>query len=315
VLVLLPADTEVDDLGPMPSDVRLLAVPEGPLPDEASDARMLVLAGGLGRRLEEILEAAPRLEVIQTVSAGIDFLVGRLPDHLTVCNASGVHDPAVSEWCLGVIIAMRRRFPEFVELQQRGEWDGDLNPATAYGTSPLAPLFDLEGARVLILGYGSIGRALASHLEPFGAVVTGVARRTREGVHGMDEARTLAATSDVVVVLLPDTPETAGVIDGAFLDAMPRGALLVNAGRGRQVVTADLVARLHDGHVRAALDVTDPEPLPADDPLWRAPGLLITPHVAGATAQLARRSMAFVGDQIRRMAAGEDLRNVRTEGY
>ena len=136
---------------------------------------------------------------------------------------------------------------------------------------------------MLVLGHGSIGRAVEARLKPFGATVTGVARQQRPGVHAMSEAHALAGEADVVVVLLPLTAETKGVVDGAFLDAMRPGALLVNAARGRHVVTDDLIPRLRSGRVRAALDVTDPEPLPDGHPLWTCPGLLITPHIAGTT--------------------------------
>jgi phosphoglycerate dehydrogenase-like enzyme len=168
---------------------------------------------------------------------------------------------------------------------------------------------------VLILGHGSIGRAVEARLTPFGATVTGVARHERPGVHALSEAHALAGEADVVVVLLPLTPETAGFVDGAFLDAMRPGALLVNAGRGRLVVTGDLMPRLRAGRVRAALDVTDPEPLPDGHPLFGCPGVLITPHVAGTTEHWQDRALRLAGDQIRRFAAGEPLLNVRTEGY
>jgi phosphoglycerate dehydrogenase-like enzyme len=131
----------------------------------------------------------------------------------------------------------------------------------------------------------------------------------------MSEAHALAGQADVVVVLLPLTAETEGVVDGAFLDAMRPGALLVNAARGRHVVTDDLIPRLRSGRVRAALDVTDPEPLPDGHPLWTCPGLLITPHIAGTTDGWEDDALRLAGDQIRRFAAGEPLANVRAEGY
>jgi phosphoglycerate dehydrogenase-like enzyme len=277
---------------------------------------MAILAGGLPRRLDEVLEAAPGLEVVQTVSAGVDWIGDRIPAGVTLCNASGVHDTPVAEWVLAVILAMTRKLPDFLALQARGEWDAELNGYDGDSpSSPLWPISDLRDARVLILGHGSIGRAVQARLEPFGASVTGVARRERPGVHPLSDAHALAGEADVVVVLLPLTAETAGFVDGAFLDAMRPGALLVNAGRGRHVVTDDLVERLRSGRVRAALDVTDPEPLPAGHPLWDCPGLLITPHVAGSTERWLERALAFAGDQVRRLAAGQELENRRTEGY
>jgi phosphoglycerate dehydrogenase-like enzyme len=303
-------------LGPLPPDVELVPVGDGAIPAAASDARMAILAGGLPMRLDEVLQAAPSLEVLQTVSAGIDWMGDRVPPGVTICNASGIHDVPVAEWVVAATLAMTRKLPDFLELQARGAWDRDINGFD--GSSPsseLWPISDMEGANVLILGHGSIGRAVQARLEPFGATVTGVARRERPGVRPLSDAHAIAGEADVVVVLLPLTAETAGFVDGAFLDAMRPGALLVNAGRGRHVVTDALVERLRAGRVRAALDVTDPEPLPEDHPLWSCPGVLITPHVAGTTDGWLARALAFAGDQVRRFAASEPLRNVRSEGY
>jgi phosphoglycerate dehydrogenase-like enzyme len=317
VRILVPDSLADELLGTLPPEVELIRIGDGPIPPEASDARMALLAGVLPRRLDEILAAAPNLEIVQTVSAGVDWLVDRVPDGVTLCNASGVHDTPVAEWVVAAILAMTRKFPDFVDLQREGTWDRGINSFVGGGAqnSPLWPIPDLEGARVLVLGHGSIGRAVERRLAPFGATVTGVARHSRAGVHAMSEAHALAGEADVVVVLLPLTAETEGVVDGAFLDAMRPGALLVNAGRGRHVVTDDLVPRLRSGRVRAALDVTDPEPLPDGHPLWACPGLLVTPHIAGTTDGWEDRALRFAGDQIRRLAAGEPPANVRAEGY
>jgi phosphoglycerate dehydrogenase-like enzyme len=316
VRVLVPAAIPDDALGPLPPGVELVQAGEGPMPPEAADARMAILTADLPQRLDEVLDAAPRLEVVQTVSAGVDWIAPRLPEGITLCNASGIHDIPVAEWVVATILAMTRRLPEFLELQSTGTWDADLNGYTGGAPrSSLWPIRDLQDAHVLILGHGSIGRAVEERLAPFGARVTGVARHERPGVHPLSAARELAADADVVVVLLPLTEETEGIVDGAFLDAMRPGALLVNAGRGRHVVTGDLVQRLRAGRVRAALDVTEPEPLPAGHPLWSCPGVLITPHVAGTTERWLQRALAFAGDQVRRFVAGEPLRNVRAEGY
>jgi phosphoglycerate dehydrogenase-like enzyme len=317
VRILVPDSLADELLGTLPPEVELIRIGDGPIPPEVSDARMALLAGVLPRRLDEILAAAPNLEILQTVSAGVDWLVDRVPDGVTLCNASGVHDTPVAEWVVAAILAMTRKFPDFVDLQREGTWDRGINSFVGGGAqnSPLWPIPYLEGARVLVLGHGSIGRAVERRLAPFGATVTGVARHPRAGVHAMSEAHALAGEADVVVVLLPLTAETEGVVDGAFLDAMRPGALLVNAGRGRHVVTDDLVPRLRSARVRAALDVTDPEPLPDGHPLWACPGLLVTPHIAGTTDGWEDRALRFAGDQIRRLAAGEPPANVRAEGY
>jgi phosphoglycerate dehydrogenase-like enzyme len=317
VRILVPDSLADELLGTLPPEVELIRIGDGPIPREAADARMALLAGVLTRRLDEILAAAPDLEVLQTVSAGVDWLVDRVPDGVTLCNAGGVHDTPVAEWVVAAILAMTRRFPDLVDLQREGTWDRGINSFVGGGAqdSPLWPIPDLEGARVLVLGHGSIGRAVERRLAPFGATVTGVARHPRPGVHALSEAHALAGEADVVVVLLPLTAETEGVVDGAFLDAMRPGALLVNAGRGRHVVTEDLIPRLRSGRVRAALDVTDPEPLPDGHPLWACPGLFITPHIAGTTDGWEDRAYRLAGDQIRRLAAGEPPAHVRAEGY
>ena len=166
---------------------------------------------------------------------------------------------------------------------------------------------------MLILGYGSIGRAVEARLMPFGIKVLRVARHPREGVHAVTELAALLPDCDVVVILLPLTAETRGLVDNRFLSAMKPGALLLNPARGAIVDTEALITAVRAGRLRAALDVTDPEPLPEGHPLWSAPGVLITPHVAGAPIRWRARAYRFVGDQLRRYASGEPLRNVRAD--
>jgi phosphoglycerate dehydrogenase-like enzyme len=167
---------------------------------------------------------------------------------------------------------------------------------------------------VLILGHGSIGSAVERRLEPFGVEVVRVARRSRDGVHAVGELHGLLPGADIVVNLLPATAETERLIDAATLARMRAGALLVNGGRGATVDTEALLQALTAGHVRAVLDVVDPEPLPADHALWTAPNLTLTPHSAGDTPGAERAAWALAGDQLRRYAAGDPLRNV-VRGY
>jgi phosphoglycerate dehydrogenase-like enzyme len=277
---------------------------KGQLPDHLGHADMLVTA----HAVERSLEAIPKLDglkVVQTFSAGVDSLVDRIPEGITLCDAAGVHDISVSEWAMMAILAVRRNLPEHVRSQAEGVW----RPRTE-----VEPV-DLEGARVLILGYGSIGTRLESFLTPFGVEVTRVARRPREGVSGTDELPRLLPRADIVVNLLPLTPDTRGYIDAGFLAQMQPGALLVNASRGAIVDTTALLDALTARRIRAALDVTDPEPLPEGHPLWTAPGLLITPHVGGDVAAESHRAWQLVADQVRRYGAGEPLLNVVTDGY
>jgi phosphoglycerate dehydrogenase-like enzyme len=237
----------------------------------------------------------------------VDHLIPLIPPGVVLCRATGVHDVSVAEWAVAAILAMQRRLPDFVLAQAHAEWNRAIAEP---GDSSSRTVADLEGMVVLVVGHGSIGRALAARLEPFGARVTGVARHPRDGVEGTEALQRLLPEADVVVDLLPLTPETERFVDASFLAQMKPGALFVNAGRGRTVDTAALVEALHANRVRGALDVTDPEPLPGDHPLWRAPNLLITPHIAGTVARWEERAYRMAGDQIRRYAAGQPLAGV-----
>jgi len=247
----------------------------------------------------------PRLRVVQSLSAGVDWLLQRTPPGVTVCRAVGVHDGPVSEWILAAILAMQRRFPEYVESQRQGKWD--RSPADK------SPSDDLEGQTVLVVGHGSIGRTLADRLAPFRVRVIGVAQHAREDAQPTSALPELLPQADVVVNLLPLSPATAKFVDRAFLEQMKPGTLFVNAGRGKTVDTEALLGALRAGHIRAALDVTDPEPLPDGHPLWHAPNVLITPHIAGAARRWISRGYRFAGEQIRRYAAGQPLLGVETE--
>ncbi|GII79476.1 dehydrogenase [Sphaerisporangium rufum] len=250
----------------------------------------------------ELLGRMARLRLLQTVSAGVEAYRPHLPDGVVLCNARGVHEAGTAEWAVGAMIAVLRDFPEFAAAQRRGEW-------IYHHTGVLAD------ATVLIVGYGSIGAALERRLAGFEVDVVRVAGSAREGVHGADELPRLLPAADVVVLLVPQTPATARMADAAFLAAMKDGALLVNAARGSVLDTDALLAELRAGRLRAALDVTDPEPLPPGHPLWTAPGVFITPHVAGSTPASLRRARRLVRSQMLRYLSGEPLNNVITGSY
>ena len=285
--------------------VELMEDPDG-LPSAPADVRFWVppfLAGPAAA----LLAGLPDLRVVQLLSAGADAWVGRIPAGVTLCDARGVHDSGTAEWVVAAILSQLRGFGPLALAQARREWAYDA----------VAPTDELAGKRVLIVGAGSIGAALQARLAPFEVTFTLVARTARpaEGVHGVDELPALLPEADVVVVLVPLTEQTRGLIDEKFLAAMADGALLVNAARGPVARTSALVAELSTGRLRAALDVTDPEPLPADHPLWELPNVLITPHVAGSVRGLLPRAYRLVGDQVRRFAAGEPLANTVVDGY
>jgi phosphoglycerate dehydrogenase-like enzyme len=249
-----------------------------------------------------LLEQLTGLRVVQLLSAGADAWVGRMPSGVTLCDARGVHDSSTSEWVLAATLAYLRNFPAFVRAQQRHVWSQGQTD-------------ELNGKRVLIVGAGSIGSAIARRLAPFEVSLTLVARHARDGVHGVDELSRLLPEADVVVLVVPLTAATTGLVDAAFLAAMPDGALLVNAARGPVVDTSALTAELSTGRIAAAVDVTDPEPLPTDHALWDLPNFLLTPHVAGSVRGLLPRAYRLVGEQLRRLASGEPLENVVTDGY
>ena len=276
---------------------------DGQLPDRLGAGQFLV-AGFSLERITDVISRLDGLRVIQTLSAGVDRLVERIPGGVTLCDASGVHDVSVSEWVVMAILASLHDLPAHVDAQRMARW-----------TEPQAEADDLEGATVLILGYGSIGRAVEARLAPFGARFLRVAMHPRDGVSQATDLPTLLPQADVVVVLLPLTEMTRGMVDQNFLSKMRRGALLVNAARGPLVDSDALLASLRAGHMRAALDVTDPEPLPDGHPLWSAPGTLITPHVGGWVRKRLDRSWRLVADQVARFSRGEPLRNVVVDGY
>jgi phosphoglycerate dehydrogenase-like enzyme len=273
--------------------------PEDGVPTgEAALAQVWVPRSG-GATLPEngFVEGLPDLRLVQLLSAGAEKFAGRLPEGVVLCNARGAHTPATAEWAVAAMLAAQRGIPFFVREQEAGRWSFTTHRSVV-------------GARVLVVGAGDIGRAIGRMLAGFDVELTYVARTAREGVRAMTDLPDLLPHADVVVLIVPVTPETTGMVDAGFLAAMPDGALLVNAARGVVVDTDALVAELSSGRLRAALDVTDPEPLPEGHPLWSAPGLLLTPHVGGAVPETDARAAAAVTDQIGRILAGEPLVNV-----
>ena len=276
---------------------------EGPLPEGVEEVELFVAPYDKGRRpIRAGIAAMPHLKVLQLLSAGVDSVQPLVPEGVTLCNGRGLHDASTSELALTLVLAAQRGIPQFVHSQAQGEW----RPQTCDG---------LADRTVLILGHGSIGAALERRLAGFEVEVLRVARRAREGVHDLQSLPELLPRADVVIVLVPATEQTRGLVDASFLAAMKDGALLVNVARGTVVDQDALLAELTAGRLRAALDVTDPEPLPEGHPLWSAPGLLVTPHVGGGTAAMAPRAKALVEEQLRRYSAGEPLLNVIDGDY
>jgi phosphoglycerate dehydrogenase-like enzyme len=267
-----------------------------PLPD--SEPEIIVVPMGVPRELLVQAFSRPSLRLVQLRSAGAERVIPLIPDGVILCNARGAHDVAVAEWIVGVIIARLRDFQQFEDAQREGRWEkGTVGEA-------------VQGKHVLIVGYGSIGEAVEKLLDPFGVTFERIARHARDGVRADADLPDVLPAADVVILLVPLTPETEKLAGAKFLAAMKDGALLVNAARGGIVDTDALLAELRTARLRAALDVTDPEPLPAGHPLWSAPGLLLTPHIAGALTDGIARANVIVRDQIKRYAVGQPLENI-----
>ena len=300
MLIWVPDEPARDALGGLPGDVRVEIAREDLRGTE--EVAVFVPPRWPLEDLRAAMAAMPSLRLVQTESAGIEWILDLIPSGVTLCSAHDVHMASVAEWIVGAILAMERGLAGFRDAQREGHW------------AP-AETVDMGGRTVLIVGHGSIGRAVEARLEPFGVRFERVARRPRDGVVGLDALDGLLSHADVVVLGLPLTAETEGIVDARFLGRMKPGALLVNAARGRHVVTDDLLDALHAGRVRAALDVTDPEPLPDGHPLWSAPGALITPHVAGETFGRQQRAWRLLREQVLRLRVGEPLHNVVADGY
>lgn len=242
------------------------------------------------------------VKVVQTLTAGIDHIapaVSRMPSGTRLCNARGVHDAGTAELALALTLASLRGIPDFVRGQDAGEWRFRRYEALADKT-------------VLIVGYGGVGSAVEERLVGFEPErVLRVARTARDSargpVHALTSLPELLPCADVVLLCTPLTDETHQLAGPGFLSRMKDGALLVNVARGGVVDSSALLAEVESGRLFAALDVTDPEPLPPHHPLWNAPGTLISPHVGGATSAFLPRAERLLRRQLTRWAAGDPV--------
>ena len=272
-----------DGTGPLPRDVEFLvpAYPGGAMPDLAD---------------------LPQLKVVQLLSAGVEGWPERVPANVLLCNGRGIHGASTAEQAVAGLLAVLRDLPRSLRQQEAHEWQR-------------YPRESLDGKRVLLLGAGDVASYVERAVEVFGASTVRVARRPRAGVHGLAELPDLLPDTDIVVAALPDTAATRHLVDAAFLARLPDGAVVVNVGRGTLVDTDALLAELTAKRLRAFLDVVDPEPLPADHPLWSAPNVLLTPHVGGGAGGWERRAAKLVREQIERFVRGEPLINLVSSGY
>jgi len=297
VTAVIQSQELADAVGPV-DGVEMLVWAEGEeLPPRPDEVELIVPDYITARRTARMLGRLPRLRAVQLQTAGYDAVVDLVPPGVDLLSARGVHDDATAELALGLTIASLRGID--VAVREHGHWHQDVERRS------------LADSNVAIVGYGSIGRSIAERMLACRAHVTGVATSARD-----DDLLERVVTSDdvdwaaqhVVVVVLPLTDATRGIVDPAFLSRLRDGTLVVNVGRGPVVDTQAVLAEA--GRLSFALDVTDPEPLPDDHPLWAAPKVLITPHVAGGTTAMLPRMAALVRDQLERLRDGRPLRNL-----
>ena len=275
------------------------------VPDAAETAEMWVAPYGVAQSPDFVrasLQAMLGLRVVQLMSAGVEPWDALVPPQVQLCSGRGIHGGSTAELAVALILADARDLAAYVEQQRQRTWRR-LSPGT------------VAGRRVLVLGAGDIGSRVQAVLVALECEVQLAGRRTREGVLGWEEARAELGRTDVLVIAVPHTADTDRLVDAEVLAALPDGALVVNVARGAVVDTGALTAEVSAGRLRAALDVTDPEPLPSDHPLWGLPGVLLTPHAGGGAEGWEERARALVADQVTRLHAGQVLRNVVADGY
>ncbi|HET6500975.1 MAG TPA: 2-hydroxyacid dehydrogenase [Amycolatopsis sp.] len=266
-------------------------------PPDVRDIEFYVLPYDSGPEPPKLIAKMPSLRAVQALSAGYDNLLPLIREGVRLANGRGLHDLSVAEHTLALILAAQRELPRWFDRQRTRTWDH-------------AHTRSLADARVLLVGYGSIGQAIERYLRAGEADVVPVASTARAGVRGVAELPDLLPSADIVVLVVPDTPETRGLLGPAELSLLPDDALVVNVGRGTAIDTDALTAEVTSGRLRAALDVFDPEPLPSDHPLWTAPGAIITPHVAGGSASFYPRAKKLVEEQLIRFVSGRPLANL-----
>ncbi len=284
----------------------------------AFNTEALIVWGFSKKTLEPLLQM-PNLKYLQTLSAGVDHVLSLTPrEEILISNGKGLHDAPTAELAVSLLLAGVRRLHHFRDSQKRVSWDRGAYQHALSGTHFLT----LESAKVLIVGFGSIGLAIAQRLSPFGCQIQGVARSSgvRDGytVHSLDNIDNLLPDFDAVILVLPDIPDTHGFISSDRLAKMKKGAWLVNVGRGSAISEPDLIVALESGHLSgAALDVTQTEPLPEDSPLWKLENLILTPHIAGGGPNFYRKAENLLRRNAQNFVSGVPLENLvdRKKGY
>jgi phosphoglycerate dehydrogenase-like enzyme len=301
LIVSLPADLreEVLSQGPLPEGVEFVEWDLRTEPPVEHIDLVVPVYLGSNKPLANVAAVTPKL--VQVQSIGYDGLADLLPAGLTLANAATVHEASTAELTVGLILASQRGIPDFVRAERTGEWLQSQRPS-------------LADRRVLLIGYGGVGAAIEERLLPFEVEVTRVASSAREDergpIHGIDELPGLLPHAEIVIVVVPLTDDTRGLIGDDFLATLPDDALVVNVARGPVADTDALVEHATSGRIRLALDVTDPEPLPADHPLWSLPNVLVSPHIGGATSAMLPRMARLLRRQIEHLLADEEPENI-----
>lgn len=293
--------TQWDDLN-VPSKFKRLSPSTTPIENaDLSEITFYVPTYMGGRPALELTKKMPNLKILQMPNAGYDDAMEYVRDGMTLCNGKSIHDDSTAELAVGLTIASLRGFPDFVRNQDKSEWVHVKNKS-------------INDRKIGIIGFGSIGTTIAKMLSGFTVEIIPFTQSGRDNTIAITDLDKHLPTLDVVILILPLTKESKHLFDAKRLSLMKDGALLVNVARGPIVETDALVKALNSGRITAALDVTDPEPLPKDHPLWRAKGVLISPHVGGNTTAFESRARRLIESQLNLLAEGKRLNNVIVSG-
>jgi len=312
-----PATLAAELLRDFPPEVELI-----PLPDELDQELDIDvwIPDPYPTRAMRIWPHLRGVRLILSLMAGTEWIPALAGPHVTISKARGSHNISTAEWTIGAILATLKYFPFYFDVQRSGQWKRRFEAPARYAqiTGDARPIYppvmleELTGKRVLLVGHGEIGKEIERMLAPFDVELVRIARtaRSEPPVHAVSELDSLLPQAEIVILILPSTAESHHLIGSRQFALMRQGTLLVNAARGPIVDTEALVEALNSGRIRAALDVTDPEPLPEGLPLWTCPNLLLTPHLAGSSPQFAPRALKTAADELRRYINGEPLKNV-----